>query len=721
MPATFTLDSKFVPTGDQPQAIDGLAGGVELGMKNQVLLGVTGSGKTFTMANVIKRLGMPALIISHNKTLAGQLYQEFRDFFPQNAVSYFVSYYDYYQPEAYLPGSDTYIEKEAQINDTIDKLRLQSTANILTRNDAIVVASVSCIYNIGDPNSWGNMMLTIRAGDRANWPELSLRLVDLLYDRSEFEFKRGTFRIRGTYLDIYPAYEDFAFRVNSSGGVITDIMTFDPMTGKSVSVPALKTVDCRLSTILLYPAKHNLTTRPQFAAAEKQIRSDLARESAALHAQGKEFEARRLTQKVNYDLEIIKEVGYVNGIENYSRYFDGRKPGDTPFGLLDYFQKAYGDDFLVFIDESHMSVPQIRGMFNGDFARKKTLIDYGFRLQSAYDNRPMKFEEFYAKCRHVVYVSATPNEWEVEMAKEEARSNAKFKIQNEKFGTKIVSSRTDAEKLSVINSQLPLYSGIVEQLVRPTGIVDPQITIRPAVGEIPDVITEIVKRAAIGERTLVTTLTKKTAEDLHEYVKERGVRSAYLHSDILTLERSDILDDLRNNKFDVLIGVNLLREGLDLPEVTLVAILDADKEGFLRSRTSLIQTMGRAARNIKGEVIMYADKTTDSMKAAIDEIDRRRAYQVAYNLAHGIDPANIQKAVRVKIVEAETDSDKMAQESLEAKSFHYDYLKEIDEEAMTPYDRQKLIKKLEKEMKRRVEEMDFEAAIALRDKIKELK
>ncbi len=711
----FKLSSSFKPTGDQPEAISGLTDGVRAGFKNQVLLGVTGSGKTFTMANVIQNLNMPALIISHNKTLAGQLYQEFRDFFPKNAVSYFVSYYDYYQPEAYIPSSDTYIEKEAQINDTIDKLRLQSTANILTRNDAIVVSSVSCIYNIGNPDSWGNMMLPIKSGDPANWPEISRRLVELLYDRSEFEFKRGTFRLRGTYMDIYPAYEDFAFRVDSHMGVITDIMTFDPFTGKPLDVPALSTINSKLSIILLYPAKHNLTSRPQFAAAEAQIRSDLAREAAALKAQGKEFEARRLTQKVNYDLEIMKEVGYVNGIENYSRYFDGRKPGDTPFSLLDYFHKAYGNDFLVFIDESHMSVPQIRGMFNGDFARKKTLIDYGFRLQAAYDNRPLKFDEFYPKGPHFIYVSATPHDWEMDMAKTEAKSKV---TSQDVIPDRRVSEIRDLDPKSKVKND---YTGIVEQLVRPTGIVDPQITIRPAAGEIPDVIAEIVKRANLGERTLVTTLTKKTAEDLTEYVKERGVRAAYLHSDILTLERSDILDDLRNNKFDVLIGVNLLREGLDLPEVTLVAILDADKEGFLRSRISLTQTMGRAARNIRGEVIMYADKITDSMKLAIDEIDRRRTYQLEYNKKHNITPSNINKSVREKIVEADTDSDKMASETLHEKSFNYEYLKDIHDEAMTAYDKQKVIKQLEKEMKKRVEEMDFEAAIALRDKIKTLK
>jgi len=688
----FVLKSKFSPTGDQPQAIEKLAKGIQKGLKNQVLLGVTGSGKTFTIANVIHKLQMPTLVISHNKTLAGQLYQEFRDFFPDNAVSYFVSYYDYYQPEAYIPSSDTYIEKEAQINDQIDKLRLQSTANILTRNDAIVVASVSCIYNIGDPNSWENMMLPIKVGDSANWNELSRKLVDLQYMRSEFEFRRGTFRIRGTYMDLYPAYEDFCYRLESEVGKINKISKIDPMTGKSIVTSKNKlAVGARdlfiprqagelLSSIIISPAKHNITSLPAFAEAEAQIRHDLAVESAGLKKAGKELEAHRLTQKVNYDLEIIKEVGYVNGIENYSRYFDGRKPGDPPYSLLDYFRKAYGEKFLVCIDESHMTVPQIRGMYNGDHSRKQTLIDFGFRLRSAFDNRPSTFDEFYPKAPSIVYVSATPNEWETER------------------------------------------SEIVEQLIRPTGIVDPQITIRPAAGEIPDIIMEIEKRAAIHERVLVTTLTKKTAEDLTEYVKEKGVRAAYLHSDIHTLERSDVLDNLRNNTFDVLIGVNLLREGLDLPEVTLVAILDADKEGFLRSRTSLIQTMGRAARNVRGEVIMYADVVTKSMKAAISEIDRRRTYQEEYNKKHKITPETIQKAIRERIVDkTENPADLIDADHKRDSTFNYEFLQGISPDSLTPYDRAKLLKKLEREMKRRAEMMDFEAAIAIRDKVKILK
>lgn len=706
-----TLTASFTPTGDQPQAIDKLVQGIEAGRKNQVLLGVTGSGKTFTIANVIQRLQMPALIISHNKTLAGQLYQEFRDFFPDNAVSYFVSYYDYYQPEAYIPSSDTYIEKEAQINDQIDKLRLQSTANILTRQDVIVVASVSCIYNIGDPNSWENLMMPLRVGQEITWADISARLVDLQYSRSEFEFRRGTFRMRGNYMDIYPAYEDFCYRIDSKDGKISAISKIDPMTGKPVgkshddsTIEDHKLVN--ITSIIISPAKHNVTSSPAFDQAERQIRTDLAREAKSLEIAGKTLEANRLTKKVNYDLEIIKEVGYVNGIENYSRYFDGRHPGDPPYSLLDYFRKAYGDRFVVCIDESHMTVPQLRGMYHGDQSRKKNLIDFGFRLRAAIDNRPLTFDEFYPKAPHIIYVSATPDEWEVQMASTDSRLEHLQSQSNDN------NMRSRAE-----NS-----SGVVEQLIRPTGIVDPQITIRRAEGEVQDIVQEITQRASRHERVLVTTLTKKTAEDLTEYLKERDIRAAYLHSDIHTLERSDVLDDLRNNTFDALIGVNLLREGLDLPEVTLVAILDADKEGFLRSRTSLIQTMGRAARNIQGEVIMYADNITRSMREAIAEIDRRRAYQSEYNRTHGITPETIRKAIKERIVERiETTDPAIGPRVGSDAKFNYEYLDHLEYASMTPYDRAKLTKKLEREMKRRAEMMDFEAAIALRDKIKALK
>ncbi len=665
----FNLKSKFVPTGDQPQAIKKLKMGVLSGMKNQVLLGVTGSGKTFTMANVIADLDKPTLIISHNKTLAGQLYQEFRDFFPENAVSYFVSYYDYYQPEAYIPSTDTYIEKEAEINELIDKLRLQSTTNILSRRDVIVVASVSCIYNIGSPKEYERFVFQIKKGGVADWRGISVRLTELLYERSEFDFKRGTFRVRGNHMDIYLPYEDNAVRLIEKDGRINEIESIEPLSGKKHKSGG--------ESISIYPAKLYLMDPNVFKSAESRIREDLQKEYKGLKKLGKELEAQRLLRKVNYDLEMIKEVGYVNGIENYSRYFDGRKPGDPPYSLLDYFKLTYDDDFLVFIDESHMTVPQIRGMYNGDHSRKRTLIDFGFRLNSAYDNRPLKFDEFYRIPPHLIYVSATPNEWETGQSKQ-----------------------------------------VVEQLIRPTGIIDPKITIRPSTTEIPDLIIEIEKRAKRGEKTLVTTLTKKTAEDLTEYLKDKKVRASYLHSDIHTLERSDVLDNLRKNEFDVLIGVNLLREGLDLPEVTLVAILDGDKEGFLRSRTSLVQTMGRAARNVLGEVIIYADKITDSIKYAVSEIDRRRKYQTEYNKKHNINPKTIFKPVREKIIEKPEESELMFDRV--QREFKLESLDKLDPDSMTDFDKKKMIKKLEKEMRIYVDDMNFETAILLRDKINEI-
>lgn len=703
----FNLQSNYKPTGDQPQAIAKLSAGVQYGLKNQVLLGVTGSGKTFTMANLIRDLNMPALIISHNKTLAGQLYQEMRDFFPTNGVSYFVSYYDYYQPEAYIPQTDTYIEKEAEINELIDKLRLQSTTNILTRKDTIVVASVSCIYNIGSAEEYGKFMLEIRVGDQANFIELSRRLVALQYERAEFEFKRGSFRIRGSHMDIYPAYEDFGFRVELDGFKVGKITKFEPLSGKEITnnitpeVKNSKTSGVTLQSLTIYPAKQYMMDPQAFQTAEQQIRHDLKIESEELKRLGKDIEANRLVRKVNYDLEMIKEVGYVNGIENYSRYFDGRKPGDPPFSLLNYFQKAYGDNYLVIIDESHMTVPQIRGMYNGDFSRKNTLIDFGFRLKAAYDNRPLKFDEFYRIPKHFIYVSATPDEWEIEQSQKEIA--LKFKVQSPKF-------KVGQKEIE--------HTGVVEQLIRPTGIVDPQITIRPAEGEIPDLIAEIEKRVKNNEKILVTTLTKKTAEDLTEFLKEKNVRAEYLHSDVHTLERSDVLDNLRKNNFDVLIGVNLLREGLDLPEVTLVAILDADKEGFLRSRVSLIQTMGRAARNVQGEVIVYADRRTRSIDAAIEEIDRRREYQLAYNKEHGINPKTIYKPVREKIIERQEEYLAFDRPRDEMTA---DYLDEINTESLTPYDKNKIVKRLEKEMKKQAENMNFEMAIRIRDKVRELK
>ncbi len=710
----FKLNSSFSPTGDQPQAIEKLTNGAASGLKNQVLLGVTGSGKTFTMANVIRNLNMPALIISHNKTLAGQLYQEFRDFFPENAVSYFVSYYDFYQPEAYIPASDTYIEKEAQINEVIDKLRLQSTTNILTRHDVVVVASVSCIYNIGSPKEYGGYLVEIEVGEEANWDKISRKLIDMQYERSDFEFHRGSFRIRGDYFDIFPAYEDFAFRINADykqidadkikksdgmveqrNNVVGRIVKIDPVSGEEMGDGGNK--------IVIYPAKHYLTNPDIFGKVEQKIRADLEKESAILKKAGKELEAHRLIQKVNYDLEMIKEVGFVNGIENYSRYFDGRSPGDPPYTLIDYFKESYGDNFLTFIDESHMTVPQIRGMFNGDHARKRTLIDFGFRLEAAIDNRPLKFEEFYRAIPKFVYVSATPSEWEVSLSRDE---NQKSKIKNQNDKSKFVN----------------VGDGVIQQLIRPTGIVDPEIFVRPAKDEVKDLIKEIEKRVSgKREKILVTTLTKKTAEDLTSFLKEKNIRAEYLHSDIKTLARSDVLDKLRKNEFDVLIGVNLLREGLDLPEVTLVAILDADREGFLRSRVSLIQTMGRAARNVNSQVILYADEMTDSMREAISEIERRRKFQMEYNEKHGIDPKTIVKPVRERIVEIEEASDLQEIMSGKSKRVIADYFESIKPESLTPMDKKRILKKLEREMKNAAQNLDFELAIRMRDKMRELK
>lgn len=681
----FILKSPFLPTGDQPEAIEELTNGIKSGKKNQVLLGVTGSGKTFTIANVIQRIQMPTLVISHNKTLAGQIYQEMREFFPTNGVSYFVSYYDFYQPEAYLPASDTYIEKEAQINEQIDKLRLQSTTNILTRKDVIVVASVSCIYNIGSPLDYGKYILDLKVGKKFNRYDVQFRLAQLQYDRSEFDFKRGTFRQRSNSIDIYPAYEDIGYRVTYEKEITTSIIRFDPLTGKqSDSQDAL----------VVFPAKHFMADPKTIEDAERLIRKDMEFEVELHKKAGHIVEAQRLKQRVTHDLEMIKEIGYVNGIENYSRYFDGRQEGDPPYSLLHYFRQAYGDRFLVVIDESHMSVPQIRGMFNGDFARKKMLIDFGFRLKASYDNRPMKFEEFYKIPPHIIYTSATPNEWEVEMAKQEALNGDSVEISTD-------------------------HAGIVQQLVRPTGIVDPEIIIRPSKNEVEDLVIEIQKRVQKDSKgkILVTTLTKRIAEDLTSYLKDKGIKATYLHSDIETLERSDILDSLRKHEYDVLIGVNLLREGIDLPEVSLVAILDADKEGFLRSKTALIQTMGRAARNVGGEILMYADSETNSMKEAINEINRRRVYQVAYNETHDITPTTIYKPIRERIIEKEQDLETL-NEPIKGK--YQEYVANIKSDGMTPFDRKKTIKRLQKEMKRAAEDMNFEAAIMLREKIKEL-
>lgn len=672
--------SSFKPTGDQPKAIESLVKGVKLGLKNQILLGVTGSGKTYTMAKVIESLSMPALIISHNKTLAGQLYQEFRDFFPENGVSFFISYYDYYQPEAYIPTTDTYIEKEAQINELIDKLRLQTTTNILTRKDTIVVASVSCIYNIGSPREYGHFVIEINLGEKINEEEILRRLIGLQYQRSEFEFKRGSFRKRSNYLDIYLAYEDYSYRIEIVENKVVSISIIDPLTGKIIKD--------NLEKVIIYPAKHYLADNETFKKVEKNIRQDLKNEAEELKKRGKLSEAERLIRRVNFDLEMIKEVGYVNGIENYSRYFDGRLPGQPPYSLIDYFQEAYGNDWLLFIDESHMTIPQLRGMYHGDYSRKKTLVEYGFRLKAAFDNRPLKFEEFYPKPRHFIYVSATPDEWEINQAKIEVKK----------------------KRLS--------HPAVVEQLIRPTGIVDPEIDIRPAKNEIDDLIKEIEKRVKSKEKILVTTLTKKIAEDLSDYLKEKKIRAMYLHSDIDTLERSDILERLRKGEYDILVGVNLLREGLDLPEVSLVAILDADREGFLRSKTSLIQTMGRAARNIQGKVIIYADMITKSIKQAKEEIERRREYQLQYNKKYHIKPTTVYKPIREKIIEREGD---ILMDNHISKDKIVDSLVEINKESLTPYDRKKIIKKLQFLMKKAANEFNFELAIKIRDKLKEIK
>jgi len=663
----FKLKSSFSPTGDQPQAIEKLVTGIKAGKKDQVLLGVTGSGKTFTLANVIEKLQMPTLIISHNKTLAGQLYQEFRDFFPENAVSYFVSYYDYYQPEAYMPSSDTYIEKEAQINELIDKLRLKTTTNILTRKDVVVVASVSCIYNIGSPVEYGRFILEIEIGQKIEIKSIAHRLIELQYSRSEFDFKRGTFRIRGDRIDIYPAYEDMGYRIELESGKVKRFESFEPISGKLIT-----NHQPLATSLIIYPAKHYLMDPAVFKNAEQQIRDDLKKEVEVLKKKNKLVEMQRLVRKVNYDLEMIKEVGYVNGIENYSRYFDGRKISDPPYSLINYFNQQYGKNWLLFIDESHMTVPQIRGMFNGDYSRKNTLIDYGFRLRSALDNRPLKFEEFYPMASKIVYVSATPNQWEIGKGR------------------------------------------IVEQLIRPTGIIDPEIIIKPATNEVQDLILEIEKRVKLKERVLVTTLTKKMAEDLSAYLKEKKINAAYLHSDVKTLERSNILENLRKGNFDVLIGVNLLREGLDLPEVTLVAILDADKEGFLRSRTSLIQTMGRASRNITGQVIIYADIMTKSITSAVGEINRRRKYQVEYNTKHKITPKTIYKPIREKIVDQDEKS------LFYDRDFDSRYLDEMNIDSLTPFDKKKLVKKMEREMKNQAENLNFELAIRIRERVKEI-
>jgi excinuclease ABC subunit B len=652
----FELTSQYKPTGDQPQAIEKLTKGLQQNEQNQVLLGVTGSGKTFSIANVIQNVQKPTLVISHNKTLAAQLYQELRDFFPHNAVSYFVSYYDYYQPEAYIPTTDTYIAKETQINEEIDKLRLAATTNILTRPDTIVVASVSAIYNLGSPQEYGNRFMAFKQGQIINRRDILEGFMNLMYSRNDYEFKRGTFRVKGEVIEVFPAYNDIVVRLVLDADILSKIQILNPITGELIE---------ENEYFVLYPAKHYITERSVYDSVFKQIRKDLALQVEEFTKNGKLLEANRIAQRTEYDLKMLQEVGYVNGIENYSRYFDGRKPGDPPFSLLDFFETA-NKDWLMVIDESHMTIPQIRGMYNGDRARKEVLVGYGFRLPSAYDNRPLKFEEFEQRIHRTIYVSATPAEWEIKAAGEK---------------------------------------NVVEQLIRPTGIIDPEIIVRPSEGQIQDLLNEITEAVKRKERVLVTTLTKRMSEDLSAFLEEKGIKVSYLHSEIDTLKRQDVLDDLRNGTFDVLVGINLLREGLDLPEVSLVAILDADKEGFLRSRTSLIQIMGRAARRVDSRVILYADVMTGSMKQAIEEVERRRKYQLKYNKEHGITPKTIEKQIRQKLIEQKEEVDD-------------DIKPMLEKEVLLPDDRARVIKELRKEMQAAAKTMDFETAALLRDKIR---
>ncbi len=660
----FKLTSKFKPTGDQPQAIEKLVNGLSRSMKHQTLLGVTGSGKTFTVANVIEKIQKPTLVISHNKTLAAQLYQEFKQFFPENAVCYFVSYYDYYQPEAYMPATDTYIEKETEVNEEIDRLRLSATTSLSTRSDVIVVASVSAIYNLGSPQEYKNARQDLAVGQIWSRSDLLKSFAKLQYERNETDFVRGTYRVRGENIEIIPAYETNGLRLSFLGDNLNAIEIIHPITGSTVK---------KLTETALYPAKHYVLSDKGQDEAIESIKLELKNRLKELRSERKDLEAHRLEQRTKYDLEMIKTFGYCKGIENYSRHFDGRKPGAPPFSLLEHFPK----DYLMVIDESHITVPQINGMYNGDRARKQMLIDFGFRLPSAYDNRPLKFEEFSRRINQVLYTSATPADYE-----------------------------------------LKISDAIVEQLVRPTGLVDPEISIRKSKGQIEDLIVEIEKRAQKGQRTLVTTLTKRMAEELTDYLKEKNIKVQYLHSEVQTLDRTDILDDLRLGKYDVLVGINLLREGLDLPEVTLVAILDADKEGFLRSETSLVQTMGRAARHVEGSVILYADNVTGSMERAIKEVNRRRKIQQEFNEKHHINPTSIQKPIRDKLVERQNEEEK---KQIYKDEVVASVIERAKEGSILAEDKAKMAKFLTREMKNAARILDFEKAALLRDQILELK
>ena len=651
----FVLKAPYQPTGDQPQAIEALVKGFREGNQCQTLLGVTGSGKTFTMANVIEQLQKPTLVIAHNKTLAAQLYGEFKEMFPDNAVEYFVSYYDYYQPEAYVPSSDTYIAKDSSINDEIDKLRLSATASLIERRDVIIVSSVSCIYGLGEPENFEKMMVSLRPGMQKDRDEVLRQLIDIQYDRNDMDFKRGTFRVRGDVVEIIPASEaDTAVRVEFFGDEIDRIVQIDVLTGE---------IKGELEHIAIFPASHYVVPAEQIRRAAAAIEEELEERVAYFKGEGKLLEAQRIAERTNFDIEMLKETGFCSGIENYSRHLAGLAPGQPPHTLLDYFP----DDFIMMIDESHKTIPQIGGMFHGDQSRKTTLVDYGFRLPSAKDNRPLNFEEFEGKINQVLFVSATPGPYEA-----------------------------DHELLRA------------EQVIRPTGLLDPEVSVRPVEGQIDDLISEINKETAKKNKVLVTTLTKRMAEDLTDYMREVGIRVKYLHSDVDTLERTEIIRDMRLDVFDVLVGINLLREGLDIPEITLVAILDADKEGFLRSETSLIQTIGRAARNAEGHVIMYADTVTDSMQMAIDETKRRREIQMRYNEEHGITPQTIKKSVRDLI----SISKKVAAEEMRM---------EKDPESMSAQELEKLIKDMTKQMKKAAAELNFEAAAELRDKLVELK
>ena len=653
----FKLRSDFQPQGDQPQAIEALVRGLSDGASHQVLLGITGSGKTYSVASVVEHVQRPTLVIAHNKTLAAQLYQEFKNFFPENAVEYFVSYYDYYQPEAYVPASDTYIEKEATINEEIERLRLSATRALFERRDVIVVASVSCIYGLGDPDAYYNMLLFVEPGQKMAREQLLQKLVELQYERSDIEFDRGTFRVRGDVVEVYPSYQDQAYRIEMWGDEIDSIATIDPLLGE--------VVERHTSRLPIYPKSHYVMPKSTIKRAIKTIREELDWWEPKLIEEGKLVEAQRLHQRTMYDLEMMKEMGFCRGIENYSRHLTGKPPGSPPPTLLDYLP----DDALIVIDESHQTVPQIRGMFNGDQSRKRTLVEYGFRLPSAMDNRPLNFTEFEQRVGQTIYVSATPGPYELE--------------------------KTGGE--------------VVEQIIRPTGLMDPEVEVRPVKGQIDDLLEECRQRAERKERVLVTTLTKKMAEDLTEYFSEVDVRVRYLHSDIETLERIKILRDLRRGEFDVLVGINLLREGLDLPEVSLIAILDADKEGFLRSETSLIQTIGRAARHASGKAILYADKITDSMRRAISETERRRQLQLEYNREHGITPQTIIKPIEATLVTA----------------YEADYFKvPLDLESIEEYSQENIdatISRLEYEMRAAAKALEFERAAELRDRIKYLR